>query len=78
MFLNPNTVQNDERLRPIEERIAWLERHVLEQDKAMLELSETLSRVRRELETLRSRVAAAAADGQAPGQAGDDERPPHY
>ena len=65
-----------ESLRPLEEKIAYLERHVVEQDKVMLELAGDLARLRKELHKVRARLA--------PGQAGEgdaapnDERPPHY
>ena len=36
----------DERVRRLEEKMAYLERHVVEQDKAMLELTEQLARLR--------------------------------
>jgi len=49
---------------------------VTEQDKAMLEMTETLSRLRAELRKLRERMTDAAA-GDGGGQA-VDERPPHY
>jgi SlyX protein len=38
----------NERVDRLEERIAWLERHVTAQDKAMLELHEEIERLRRE------------------------------
>jgi len=65
------------RLERVEERIAWLERHVVEQDKAMLELSDEVRRLRQELILMRERLAGAAAAGgdEAPPA---DERPPHY
>jgi SlyX protein len=42
------------RLDRLEERLAWLERHVTEQDRAMLELHEANTRLRRELAALRA------------------------
>ena len=44
---------SDERFERIEERVAWLEHHVTQQDRAMLELAERLDRVVRELTRLR-------------------------
>ncbi len=64
-----------ERTDRLEERLAWLERHVTEQDKAMLALHEEITRLRGELKTLRERPAAAAAPDEA---VESDERPPHY
>lgn len=67
----------DERIERAEERIAWLERHVVEQDKAMLELGDQLRRLTRELELLRDR--AVAREGATGGDdAPANERPPHY
>ena len=66
-----------ERLRKIEERIAWLERHVAAQDKAMLEFAEKNDRLQRELIRLRSRTSGAASDASGPAEP-EEERPPHY
>jgi len=66
----------NERVQRLEEKVAYLERHVTEQDKAMLELGDTLARLRLELRSLRERLAGAApVDG---GEEPKDERPPHY
>lgn len=63
-----------ERLQRLEERYAHLQRHVTEQDKAMLELAEELARLKQELRQLRDRPT-----GGAPAEADPaDERPPHY
>jgi len=59
----------------LEERLAWLERHVTEQDKAMLALHEELARLRAEVKQLRERPAAAGAENEPPDSA---DRPPHY
>ena len=53
--------------------MAWLERHVVEQDKAMLALAETNDRLRRELEIMRLR-----SSGESTGPTPAEERPPHY
>jgi SlyX protein len=66
----------DERADRLEERLAWLERHVTEQDKVMLEAFEKLSALERELSLLRLRSTAGPAEGPLPSPA--DERPPHY
>jgi SlyX protein len=66
---------SDEQLNNLEARFAWLERHVLEQDKAMLAMADELRRLQREIETLRERFGTA----EGPGDAMDpEERPPHY
>jgi SlyX protein len=68
-----------DRLQRLEEKIAYLERHVTEQDKAMLELADELAGLRREVRALRERPARGAG-GEAAG-GGEElphERPPHY
>lgn len=60
----------------MEERLAWLEKHVIEQDKAMLEISDELDRAKKQLQELRERLVTGSEGG-----AGDDlanEKPPHY
>jgi len=63
-----------ERLTRLEERYAHLQRHVAEQDKAMLVLTEELDQLRKEVGRLR---AQSGAPGGTENEAGD-ERPPHY
>ena len=62
----------------LEEKIAYLERHVTEQDKAMLKLSDDLAALRRELKALRERTLSGGGDGSAGSEPPPDERPPHY
>jgi len=65
----------------LEEKVAYLERHVTAQDKVMLELSDLLARVRAELKVLRERAGDSGAIGGAGRDEGGelrDERPPHY
>lgn len=62
-----------ERLTTLEERYSHLQHHVSEQDKVMLELSDELNRIKKELTMLRARLAG--------GEGNEDiahERPPHY
>lgn len=65
----------NERIDRLEERLAWLQRHVVEQDKAMLEMAGRLDRLNAELARLRQRAEAASAN---PGATPAEERPPHY
>ena len=69
----------NESIQRLEEKIAFLERHVTEQDKAMLEFAEELAALRREMKTLRDRASGGGGGGAAEseGEAADD-RPPHY
>lgn len=63
----------------MEEKVAYLERHVTAQDKVMLELSDLLARVRAELKMLRERANESGSSvGRDDGGELRDERPPHY
>lgn len=65
----------------MEEKVAYLERHVTAQDKVMLELSDLLARVRAELKMLRERAGESGSIGGVGRDDGGelrDERPPHY
>jgi SlyX protein len=67
----------NESIRRLEEKIAYLERHVTEQDKAMMEMADDVAALRRELKTLRERRSATSGSAERE----DDlphERPPHY
>lgn len=66
---------SNERIDRLEERLAWLQRHVTEQDKAMLEMAGLLDRFKAELTRLKQRSDSAPTntDGTM-----TDERPPHY
>ncbi len=68
----------NESIRRLEEKIAYLERHVTEQDKVMLELGEELAALRREVRRWQEQAAGRGAAGPADGPAAEDERPPHY
>jgi SlyX protein len=67
----------NESVRHLEEKIAFLEHHVTQQDKVMLEFAEDLARLRRELALLRDRLSPAGGAG-GDDDAAADERPPHY
>ena len=64
---------NDEPLARLEEKLAWLQRHVTEQDKAMLEIAGEIDRLKKQVAELRAK-STEAAEGSPPA----DERPPHY
>ena len=68
----------NESIQRLEEKIAFLERHVTEQDKAMLEFAEELAALRREMKTVRERAAGGGASGAESDAEAADERPPHY
>jgi len=67
-------MSENDRLTRLEESYTHLQKHVIEQDKVILELSDTLVRIRKDLAALRE--SDLPAGGRAPGQL--DERPPHY
>jgi SlyX protein len=67
---------SNERLERVEERIAWLERHITEQDKVMLDYAAQIALLRKELLALRDRSAGGSRD--AGSATADEERPPHY
>lgn len=68
---------NDEVVRRLEEKIAFLEHHVTEQDKVMLEMGDEIRRLKQRLQLLGDRLGSLSA---APGEQTPDahERPPHY
>lgn len=66
----------NERINRLEEKIAYLERHLTEQDKAMLEMAEDIAKLHRELRQLRERSPGTA--GENPDDESLEERPPHY
>ena len=69
-----------ESIKRLEEKIAYLERHVTEQDKAMLEMADDLTALRREMKALRERLTHGGSGLGGHEDASDprDERPPHY
>lgn len=66
-----------ERLTRLEERYAHLQRHVAEQDKAMLELADELARLKADLAAFRAQQVGGASP-LSDGATDTDERPPHY
>ena len=69
-------MSDDERVVRLEEKVAYLERHVTAQDKVMLELGDELARLRVELQMQRDRSEHGSSGGA--GEEPRDERPPHY
>jgi uncharacterized coiled-coil protein SlyX len=66
-------MDDKERITLLEERYAHLQRHVVQQDKAVHELSEAMAKLRQEIAQLRSRETGESTPGEV-----RDERPPHY
>lgn len=67
-----------EAITRLEEKIAYLERHVVEQDKAMLEFADELARMRRELTLLSGRLGSLGSRSVPDDSPAPEERPPHY
>ena len=65
--------ERDERLGNLEVRYAFLEKHVSQQDRAMLEMAERIDRLETRLRQLFERTERGP-EGGLPA----DERPPHY
>ncbi len=65
------------RVARLEERLAWFERHIAEQDKAMMELSDLVERLQREVLLLRERNSVGGGAGSMDATP-IEERPPHY
>ena len=66
---------SNERIDRLEERLAWLQRHVTEQDKAMLEMAGQIDRLKSELTRLKLR---SESGGTVTEENPAGERPPHY
>ncbi|MFM8904750.1 MAG: SlyX family protein [Verrucomicrobiota bacterium] len=63
-------------LKPLEEKIAFLQRHVEQQDRAMLELTREVARISERLARAEARLQQQAG-GEDSGPPAD-ERPPHW
>ena len=59
----------------LEARFSWLERHVAEQDKVILELGDTVRSLKRETQELKRRLNESLVRAS---EDGPEERPPHY
>ena len=62
-------------IQKLENKIAFLERHVEEQDKEMLRMNRELAMLAKGLTDLRDRFDSQS---EAKNEASEDERPPHY
>lgn len=69
---------SDSRLRELEIKAAFLEKHVEEQDRAMLEMSNRIDALERHLRRLNDAMKSVDARGASGEGAPADERPPHY
>jgi len=65
----------DDRVRRLEEQLAHLQRHVEQQDRAMLDLTREIDRLRQRLERLESKPSS---EGDSAAGSPADERPPHW
>lgn len=62
-----------DRIRELEEKIAFLEKHTGEQDRVMLEMGDRIASLEKRLQSLRDRFERGP-EGSMPA----DEKPPHY
>ena len=65
--------EESDRFGILESRYAFLEKHVEEQDRAMLEMAARIDLLESRLKQLHGRVERGTDGGTIP-----DERPPHY
>ncbi len=65
-------------IRELEIKISFLEKHVEGQDRAMMELSNSLAALERRVLRLADSVKAGSENGPAGTGSLPDERPPHY
>jgi uncharacterized coiled-coil protein SlyX len=65
--------EDSDRLEALEFRYAFLEKHVAEQDRVMLELAKRLDLLESRQKQLHERLDQGPEGGAMP-----DERPPHY
>lgn len=65
----------EDSLRRLEEQLAHLQRHIEQQDRAMLNLTRETNRLRQRLERLE---AKPTSDGDNAAGSPADERPPHW
>lgn len=61
-------------IEKLESKIAFLERHIEEQDKEILKMRENLDKILLDLESLKSSVQQSPEQNADPGT----EKPPHY
>ena len=67
-------MNEEDRTTRLEACYETLQRHVTEQDRVILDLGESLDRLKRELAALRSELDAGPGRAESPV----DQRPPHY
>lgn len=65
-------IMSEARIAHLEERIAWFERHVVEQDRVVLRQSEDIKALKNALIALRERSASREVPLD------PNEKPPHY
>lgn len=65
----------ESRITRLEERYTHLQKHVAEQDRVILDLSERLDRLRKDFARMRTESSGTPAAGN---EMPADERPPHY
>ncbi|MDR2844736.1 MAG: SlyX family protein [Puniceicoccales bacterium] len=71
-----NGTDTASRVRELEIKVTFLENHVEEQDRAMLEHFRQIERLQREVKRLAGALASRSDDGT--DRLPDNEKPPHY
>lgn len=74
----PCAMSDDDGIAELEIKIAFLEKHIEGQDRAMMEMSRQLDRLQRAFEKLSQTVKNVADSGPSGPASPFDERPPHY
>jgi len=74
----PSRLPVNDSITRLEEKIAYLERHVTAQDRAMLEFADEIAVLRKEIKALRERGSGGGSGRDSSGDELADERPPHY
>ena len=69
---------SDAHIHELEIKISFLEKHVEGQDRAMMDISNQLAALERQVKRLADSVKAGAENGPSGAGSSPDERPPHY
>lgn len=73
------TMADQNSARPLEEKLARLERHIVEQDAEMFRMSQAIDKLVKRCEKLEGRLAESGNDSPVdPSRTPADDIPPHY
>jgi len=72
-------MSESETIRELQTQLAWMERHVTEQDAEMYRLSQRVDALAKKLEEYKAQLDALGARGASGAvEIPADEKPPHY